>query len=142
MNFKSEKEMSKHFKSFCKSQIKGTRKKFIPECEGLFGVPDYLVVEKEKDQLKNVVAYELKLKNWKRALIQAFKYKSFANQAVVVIDNHYVGRAIKNIDEFKRVKVGLASFDLEKNIKVHYMPEQDSPFSSSYSQVILKKLKK
>lgn len=96
----------------------------------------------EKDQLKNVVAYELKLKNWKRALTQAFRYKSFANQSVVVMDDHFIGRAIKNIDEFKRTKDGLASFDLEKFFTVHYMPDQDIPFSTSYSKVILKKLKK
>lgn len=142
MSFKSEKEMSKHFKSFYKAIIKGTGKKCIEECKGLFGIPDYIIVEKEKDQLKNVVAYELKLKNWKRALVQAFRYKSFANQSFVVMDDNHIGNAIKCIDDFKRVKVGLASFNSEKNFTIHYTPENDSPFSSSYIDIIQKRIKK
>ena len=84
----------------------------------------------------------LRLKNWKRALIQAFKYKSFANNSIVVIDENFKNRALKNIDEFKRYKIGLASFSSEKNFVIHYLPETDDPFSSSYHEVIESKVKR
>ncbi|MDA3886359.1 MAG: hypothetical protein PF638_12260 [Candidatus Delongbacteria bacterium] len=142
MSFKTEKEMSKIFKKFYKDEFKSSNVDYIEECKGLFGIPDGLLVEKEKNELKNIVAIELKLKNWKRALIQAFKYKSFANNSIVVIDANYMHRALKNIDEFKRYKIGLASFSKDKDFVIHYLPETTSPFSASYQAVIVNNIKR
>jgi len=142
MSFKSEKEMSKSFKAFFNKEFKCTGACVIEECKGLFGIPDYIVVENDKNELKNIVAIELKIKNWKRALIQAFKYKSFAHKSIVVIDDNFKERALKNIEDFKRSKIGLASFNSGNEFVIHYMPEQDIPFSSNYNDVIHSQLRK
>jgi hypothetical protein len=142
MSFKSEKEMSKSFKAYFSKELKCTGACVIEECKGLFGIPDYVVVENDKNELKNIVAIELKIKNWKRALIQAFKYKSFAHKSIVVIDENFKHRALKNIEDFKRLKIGLASFNSGKEFVIHYMPEQDNPFSASYYDVIRSQIRK
>ena len=80
-----------------------------------------------------VVAIEVKLSNWKRALIQAFKYTIFANQSYVAMDAHYVHRAEANIGEFKRGNIGLLSIAEDGAIEKIYEPtwqptRNDFPF--------------
>jgi hypothetical protein len=68
-------------------------------------------------------AVEAKLKDWKKALKQAYRYLDYADQAWVLIDEKHVTPAIKNLDEFKRLKVGLASISTQGEIKKIFSPE-------------------
>jgi len=102
----------------------------IQEVSGFFGIPD-VVLKAEK-----VVAVEYKLSNWKRALIQAFKYKNFANAAYVLLDKDFSHRAVRNIDSFKRSKIGLGFVDEMGDIIIEYDPGVTKPFNNKFYEKI------
>ena len=106
MYYATEHKMSKEFESFLKSQIGGT---YYKEWQGLFGIPDYVCFEKNDKEI-NVVSFELKLTDWKTAIIQAFRYRSFSNKVYVVMPEDTVKRAVAHTDKFDQYGIGLASF--------------------------------
>ena len=67
-------------------------------------------------------AIEMKLKNWRRALYQASRYRDFAHQAWVVMDDSDISPAIRNPNEFARLNVGLASLTIAGDVKIHAKP--------------------
>ncbi len=62
----------------------------------------YVKIKEPENIVDTIKAVEAKLKDWKRALWQASRYKTFANESWVVLDKKHANPAIKNIDEFKR----------------------------------------
>ncbi len=73
---------------------------------------------------------ELKLKNWQKAVKQAFRSKSFSDYQYVALDDDYILRAIDNIDVFKDYGVGLISIDQgSEQYVVHYDPDRETPYS-------------
>jgi hypothetical protein len=77
---------------------------------------------------RNNFAIEAKLKNWKRALYQAYRYKWFAEFAYVVIDAHYAEPALQNLNMFTKYNVGLASISTEGCLIRHFTPVRHKPF--------------
>lgn len=73
-------------------------------------------------------AIEAKLKDWKRALKQAYRYKWFAEYSYVVMDAYYSGSAIKNIDTFEKHNVGLATITTDGDLKMYFNPKRQQPF--------------
>lgn len=96
--------------------------KFIEEPKGLFGIPDLLLFN------GRVIAIEFKLRNWKQAIKQAYRYKSFSEESYVLLDRKYVNKAKGNIDIFIKYNVGLAAVDEDK-IEFYYRPKSVKPFS-------------
>ena len=92
----------------------------LQEVRGMIGRPDILLKSKET---KNIITIEVKLKNWKRALQQAYKYRSFSDIAFICMDAKYINPALNNIELFKRSNIGLISVDDEGNVIVHYEPK-------------------
>lgn len=135
MKYTTEEEMSRKFRD---SVLAGLPSSAIvcAEVKASMGIPDYLVLENVNDQ-EVVISYELKLSNWRRALRQAFRYKTFANQSYVVLDEATCAAAVHNVEMFKQYNVGLASFNEDGCFKVHYRPPMNSAFSDySYSKVV------
>lgn len=97
-------------------------KNVILEPNGLFGIPDIMINTNE------IISIEAKLKNWKRALRQAYRYKSFSEESYVFMDESYIGSPLKNIDEFKKYNIGLCGVT-EKGINLYYKPIDTKPFS-------------
>ncbi len=112
------------------------------EPKGLFGIPDLLIAdlsnEKEYGCCFNIIAFEMKLHNWKRALAQAFRYLAFSNISYVVLDHDHVNPALKNIENFKRSNVGLLSFDGEGLMYSHFEPSIYEPYCDKYTSQIYK----
>ena len=106
MYYATEHKMSKDFESYLKAQIGGT---YYKEWQGLFGIPDYVCFEKKNNDI-SVVSFELKLTDWKTAIIQAFRYRSFSNKVYVVMPEDTVKRAVAHTDQFNQYGIGLASF--------------------------------
>ncbi len=125
-NFSSEEEMSNCFKKILQKYQKRFNFKFEKEVEGLWGVPDFILYDENLDK---TIAIELKLKNWGRALTQAFKYRAFSHCSFVIIDKDFVHRAKNNIDQFIHYNIGLASFNKKGKIKKIYEPQFTSPYS-------------
>ncbi|MEX1143201.1 MAG: hypothetical protein WEC16_00025 [Anaerolineales bacterium] len=110
---------------------------FHLEPEGLFGIPDLVIVilhDTKRVRIRETLAFELKLSNWKRALIQAYKYKSFANRSFVLMDAGGVTSAVKNIALFKKAEVGLLSLDTGGVLETHYYPGHHRPYSEQLTE--------
>src|SRR5690606_33563863 len=71
---------------------------------------------------KSNFAIEAKLKDWKRALKQAYRYRWFAEYSFVVLDSFYSKSALNNIDVFKKYNVGLATINPEGDLVRHFNP--------------------
>jgi hypothetical protein len=86
-------------------------------------------------------AIEAKLKDWKRALKQAYRYKWFAEYSYVVLDAYYSNVAIKNINLFEKYNVGLASITIDGKLKRHFNPKRQQPFDPKMQILFSEKIK-
>lgn len=89
---------------------------------------DYWTKIKQPIPIANkIYAIEGKLRNWKKALSQAFRYLDYANQSWVVLDKTNIKPALKNIDRFKKLNIGLASISSDGNVTSHFTSEINPP---------------
>lgn len=134
--YSSEVRMSKVFENFLEKKIINSIQDYACEVVNLDGIPDFVLFEKTKSKLniKYTVAFELKLKNWKQAMRQAFKYKVFSNESYVLMPKANIGPALKNIDQFKKYNIGLATLDNDGVFKIILSPKKHPPFSKVYFQ--------
>ena len=122
--FASEKEMSKEFEKFIKKEFGNS---YFKEQEGLFGVPDFILADRKSNL---IISFELKLKNWKRATIQAFRYKSFSDISYVVLPSTNINSKEFSIEYFKKFNIGLAEFNLEQGFRIISKPQKGTPYSN------------
>jgi len=103
------------------------------EVEGLFGIPDFMIAYKRvsSDGFRAIqaIAFEMKIKNWRRALTQAFRYLAFAHYAYVVMDDAFCRPAIQNIRLFRKSNIGLLSIDQSSRLNWHFRPCYQQPYS-------------
>jgi hypothetical protein len=135
--FESEQDMSKIFEKFLKDNFGNT---YVKEYKGLFGVPDFVYYDKRDEKIE-LIAFELKLKNWKQAIKQAFRYKSFSNLSYVVIPSVSVDPAFKNIELFKKYNIGLAGFNSLREFEILFKPTSEIPYSDNLNNKILESIK-
>lgn len=78
-------------------------------------------------------AFELKISNWRKALIQAHRYRYFADGCIVVLPFEKLNTASQFIDTFKAIKVGLWGFSEETSqIKTLFTPRPSPPLEPKY----------
>ena len=113
------------------------------ETKGLFGIPDVLIVKTKDNKYskKEAIAFELKLKNWNRALVQAFKYRAFADLSYVVLDEKHANPAKNNINRFVKANIGLLTIDKKGHIRTLYNPSPEKPYSDNFESSIVTKAK-
>jgi hypothetical protein len=137
VSFSSEKEMTR---AFLESPQFDVSIRYVDwsmsqefEAPGLFGVPDILIAFGKAipsgQKIIHTYAFELKIRNWRRALAQAYRYSAFAHFSTVVLDQAYVHLALANLGLFERANIGLLSVDTERNVNWHYRSEFRSPYS-------------
>jgi len=100
----------------------------IKKSEGSF-----FTENKYKPTVKKSTAIEVKLRNWKRALKQAYRYKWFSDKSFVCLPHENIGPAMRNIDSFKKIAVGLIGICPDKGMKILYNPKSDLPVSEDMS---------
>lgn len=137
MNYTTERKMSKDFESFLKTNVGAT---FFKEVQGLFGIPDYVYFEKNKDEV-NIVSFELKLTNWKQAMIQAFRYRGFSDQVYVVMPEDAIERAIVHSDQFETYGIGLASFS-PNCFSIVISAQKHTPYSQTLREKMMERVKR
>ena len=91
----------------------------------------YVSHTKYADILTDSIAIEAKLKDWKRALGQAYRYKWFADKSFVFLPLENITVPKKNIDLFRRYNVGLAGVSKENGIEVVFSPRTEVPISGN-----------
>jgi hypothetical protein len=103
------------------------------EVPGLFGIPDLVAARVSKRKRKTIhfdsIAFEMKLSDWRRGLIQAFRYRAFATTVILVIDDARSAPAIANVDRFKKANVGLVGLRPDGAFNVYSWPDREDPFS-------------
>jgi hypothetical protein len=73
-------------------------------------------------------AFEVKLHDWRRALLQANRYRFFAHIPIVVLPADKCAVALKHIATFRLLGIGLWSFHPpESRIVAHYSPRRSRP---------------
>lgn len=90
---------------------------------------------------RNNYAIEAKLKDWKRALKQAYRYRWFAEYSFVVLDTYHANAALKNIDFFVKYNVGLASVSTDGVLKQYFNPTRQQPFDLKMQILFSEKVK-
>lgn len=105
----------------------------------IYSLEDLKLVRSEKDTIsplkkyvsivKKTIAIEAKLRNWQRALHQAYRYKWFSQKSFVCLPINRVNPAIKNIEKFKKMGVGLIGVCKDKGLRVFHNPRSESPIS-------------
>ncbi|TWU39846.1 Helix-turn-helix domain protein [Novipirellula aureliae] len=74
----------------------------------------YVLGERAKMPEAEVVAFEFKLEDWKRAFYQATRYRSFAHRVYVVMPANIVHRCESQLGAFRVQNIGLLAHDLVK----------------------------
>ena len=130
MAFTSEKEMVEAIKEskYIKELTANSSSIIKEEVKGFFGIPDIVVV-KNVTKKQTSYAYEAKLKNWKRAIVQAFRYKAFVDMSYVILDHDHVNPALSQLERFVRSNVGLMSIDNSGEIFHYHHPYKETPYS-------------
>ena len=75
----------------------------------------------------HVIAFEAKLKDWRKALDQAYRNTCFAHKSYVVVPEATALAAFAFVAEFKRRGVGLCYVDNVGGISVLEEPEVSTP---------------
>jgi hypothetical protein len=87
------------------------------------------VIREYHSSISYSCAIEAKLKNWKRALRQAYRYKWFSERAFVCMPEEYSKPAKNNLIHFKDFGVGLFTINFEGHIDMIYDPGIEKPVS-------------
>ena len=103
---------------------------------------DFTALAMEKALQKRLLhAFEGKLKDWRRALQQAFRYRYFADKAIVVMPLENAGAALANLDAFRHSSVGFWTFEVATaTIREHYTPTRVRAFSKEAKEKAIRSL--
>jgi hypothetical protein len=74
----------------------------------------------------------MKIRDWRKALAQSFRYKYFADSVYVVLPPAEAKKAKQAISDFRVFNIGLWSFDAERGVIIKiYNPQKDKPLSET-----------
>ena len=79
-------------------------------------------------------AFELKLKNWKRALYQATQYKAFSSNVFTIFPSYKKDLLEKNLYYFKNLNIGCILMDSDTNelTVLNYPQKEELVIGSQY----------
>lgn len=96
---------------------------------------EFKIIKKYEPLIDNVISFEAKLRNWKKALTQAYRYKRFSNYSFVLLDEKYINPALKNISLFKKYNIGLISMKGNTYITYHTPNKKEQKDSEPFLRV-------
>ena len=103
------------------------------ELEGFFGRPDLVLafgkIGKKNRKYLRTFAFEFKLRNWKKALSQAYKYSAFVQYSYVIMSDEHIRPVIRAIELFKKSNIGLISINENGALKLLNKPKLRKPYS-------------
>lgn len=76
-----------------------------------------------------ICSFEFKLANWRRALYQAKRYRTFSHRVFVVMPPERVNGALSRRDHFERFNVGLITHDVQGESEVLIPSRKRAPIS-------------
>ncbi|MDF1812381.1 MAG: hypothetical protein P1V20_09205 [Verrucomicrobiales bacterium] len=88
-------------------------------------------------------AFEVKLNDWRGGLTQATRYRFFSHQSILVLPTDVCEKAALYLDTFRKVKVGIWSFETKTGaINVYHTPRLNVPKSPRHHLDALRKVNK
>ena len=114
-----------------------------------YGIADFVAVfcNKTNDNPQSLLskidssvirAFELKISDWRRAMMQAHRYRYFANSSIVVLHSDKLKNAVEYLDTFKKINVGLWAFNPKNNkIITCYTPRPRKPLEPKYKPLAI-----
>lgn len=91
---------------------------------------NYRFVSDFEMPIAHIHSFELKMSNWKRALFQTVRYKTFSDYASIVMPFEKEQILLQNIDSFKGCNVGVLLFDAKNcKLKVLYRAKKNMAIS-------------
>jgi hypothetical protein len=77
------------------------------------------------------IAIEAKVSDWKKGLMQAMRYKNFADKSYLALYESHLRVARNNLDVFKTLNIGLIGVS-DEGIQIHFKPEANTkdPFKA------------
>jgi len=89
-----------------------------------YGIADFVWADISADgDVPTLTAFEMKLKDWRGGLTQAYRYSYFSDRAIVVLPTDVADRAEGYLHVFKRLGIGLWSYESEsENIDMRFTP--------------------
>lgn len=115
-----------------------------------FGIADFVAINWDSSNLPHghkmydpvsfiegakptVRAFELKLADWRRAIMQANRYRFFSNASIVVLPADKCAAPLEYLYTFRTIGVGLWGFDIDSNrIISHFTPRPSAPIDIRY----------
>lgn len=86
--------------------------------------------------VKESVAIEAKVSNWKRGLYQAYRYRKYADYSYLAIHQEYVKAPLENLDEFMKTNVGLIGVNTNSGETiVYYRPKKEKLLTSDVFKI-------
>lgn len=79
---------------------------------------------KSTNVIKRSVAVEAKVRDWRRGLKQALRYKSFADKSYLAVYSSHIHAPLENIEVFKALNVGLVGVS-DTGITIYFMPNDN-----------------
>ena len=76
-----------------------------------------------------ICSFEFKLKDWRRAVFQATRYRTFSHRVFVVMPTESIRPALKNITTFQALNIGLIGHDAHGVSNIEVLPRQERPRS-------------
>jgi hypothetical protein len=88
-----------------------------------------------------VRAFEMKLDNWKKGLMQAHRYSFFSDSSILVLPSDRIGTAVDHIDLFIKLQVGLWSYNpASGSIRQYYTPRPVRPENGKHRGLVLQRV--
>jgi hypothetical protein len=89
-------------------------------------------IEKLKSLLNKhkLTAFEMKLADWRKGLSQVYRYRYFADVAILVLPPDQIASAKADLEHFRSLKVGLWRFDpITERIRKIFTPRRSGPLN-------------
>lgn len=82
----------------------------------------------DENRVPKLFAFEMKLKDWKRALTQAYRYSYFADKSFVVMPPDVINSNKLNLELFRTLDIGFIIFDSKtSSISILHEPQNHKP---------------
>lgn len=99
-------------------------------CEESSVRKSWIKLKQPQPLANDIHAIEAKLRDWKRALWQASRYRDYATQCWVLLDEFAIKPASANLKEFERLNIGLAGLATDGRMQILYRPMPLPPKSA------------
>lgn len=87
-----------------------------------------------------VRAFEFKLKDWRKGLLQAYRYKMYSHCSILVVPINTFNIASKALDTFKSLNVGLWGYNEEsETLRKAYTPRPANLYNDKYFNIFKSK---